>query len=151
MFAFQWREFSPPFKLRPQTPPIDKREICNSKGTVQFLGNAEYILLRQTSPRLPTRAISQWARSLEWRHAVTLHTAGGKNCIIFFPFSCEASSLYLVLWLCSLHVFCDTLFVFVSFCDSYLPQIPLTKYFQSVVVRIGNRTYSVFFCYVLFK
>ena len=48
-----------------------------------------------------TRAISQWTRSLEWRQAVTLHTAFGKNCITFFPFSCEACSLYLVLWLWS--------------------------------------------------
>ena len=52
------------------------------------------------SPPSPTRAISQWARSLEWRHAVTMHTAVGKICITFFPFPCEACSLYLVLWFC---------------------------------------------------
>ena len=71
-------------KLRPQTPPIYKREIGDA--AIPFPGNAEYILLPQQ-----TRAISQWTRSLEWRHAVTLQ---------LLPFSYEACSLYLVLLLC---------------------------------------------------
>ena len=64
--------------------------------------NAEYnvILLPQPPPPPPTGAINQWALSLEWRHTVTLHILVGKICITFFPFSCEACSLYLVLWLC---------------------------------------------------
>ena len=85
----------PAVKLRPQTPPIEKREI----GDAAIPGERR-IHTSLSAPTLPsTRAIGQWARSLEWCHAVTLHTAVGKNCITFFPFSCEACSLYLVLWL----------------------------------------------------
>ena len=86
----------PSVKLRPQTPPIDKREI----GDAAIPGERRIHTSLSAPPPPPTRAISQWARSLEWRHAVTLHTAVGKNCFTFFPFSCEACSLYLVLWLC---------------------------------------------------
>ena len=87
----------PAVKLRPQTPPIDKREIEDAA-----IPEERRI---QTSPSdppppPPNRAISQWARGLEWRHAGTLHILVGKICITFFPFSCEACSLYLVLWLC---------------------------------------------------
>ena len=91
----EWKKNFPAVKLRPQTPPIHKREI----GDAAVPGNAKNIFLPQQPPH-PTRAISQWGHSLEWRHAVTLHTAVGKNCITFFSFSCEACSLYLVLWLC---------------------------------------------------
>ena len=52
MFAFHQREFFLGVKLRPQTPPIDKREIGDT--TIPFPGNAEYILLFQQ-----TRVINQ--------------------------------------------------------------------------------------------
>ena len=45
-------------------------------------------------------AISRWARSLEWRHAVTLHILVGKISISFFLFYCEGMLSLVVLWLC---------------------------------------------------
>ena len=87
----------PAVKLRPQTLPIHNREI----GDAAIHGERRiHASPSGLSPPPPTRAISQWARSLEWRHVVTLHTAIGKKCVTFFPFSYEACSLYLVLWLC---------------------------------------------------
>ena len=93
MFAFQWREFSPPLSSAHRLLPYTKER----QETLQF------------PP--PTMAISQWARSLEFRHADTLHIAVGMNCTTFFPFSCEACSLYLVLGLCGQHrrVICPSL------------------------------------------
>ena len=83
----------PEVKFRPQTPSIDKRDRrrCNSRGT--------------PSRPPPTSTISQWACSLEWRQAVTLQILVGKTCITFFPFSCEACSLCLVLWLCGIDAY----------------------------------------------
>ena len=85
---------------RRKAPPTDSshgqkrdRRRCSSRGTQ----NTYFSF----SP-LNYRAMSQWARSLEWRHAVTLHSAVRKNCITFFPFYCEACSLYFIimtLWL----------------------------------------------------
>ena len=49
-----------------------------------------------------TMVISQWAPSLEWRQAVTLHILAGKICISFFLFSCEGMLSLVVLWLCGL-------------------------------------------------
>ena len=82
MFAFQWRE---DFSHRQKR---DRRR-CNSWGT------------QNTYFSLPllTRAIDQWARSLEWRHAVTLHILVGKICISFFLFFCEGMLSLVVLWL----------------------------------------------------
>ena len=85
----------PAVKLRPQTPPLDKKEI----GDAAIPGERRIHILLPQTPNPSTRAINQWARSLEWHHAVTLHILVGKICITFFPFSCEACSLYLVLWL----------------------------------------------------
>ena len=59
---------------------------CNSRG-----------ILPQP---LATRAISQWASNLEWRHAVTLHILVGKICISFFLFYWEGMPSLVVLWLC---------------------------------------------------
>ena len=91
MFAFQWREFSPPLSsahrlLQCYHKQKRDRRRCNSQGI----------------PPQPlfTRAISQWARSLEWRHAVTLHILVGKICISFFLFYCEGMLSLVVLWLC---------------------------------------------------
>ena len=91
MFAFQWREFSPPFSSAHrllQCYHLQKRDRrrCNS---------------RRTPPQPPaSRVISQWASSLEWRHAVTLHILVGKICISFFLFYCEGvlSLVVLRLW-----------------------------------------------------
>ena len=94
MFAFQWREFSPPLSSAPQNPPIDKREIRDAAIPG---GNAEYIRL----PQPKTRAISQWARSLEWRHVVTLHILVWKIYISFFIFYCEGMLSLVVLSLCA--------------------------------------------------
>ena len=69
---------------------IDKREI----GDAAILG--EFPL----NPSA-TRAISQWASILEWRHAVTLHILVGKICISFFLFYCEGMLFLVVLWLCA--------------------------------------------------
>ena len=57
---------------------------------------------RCNSPSAPHhyRAISQWASSLEWRHAVTLHILVGKICISFFLFYYEGMLSLIVLWLC---------------------------------------------------
>ena len=92
MFAFQWREYFPPplsFAHRLlQCYHRQKRDrrSCNSRGI----------------PPQPsaTRAISQWARSLEWRHGVTLPNLVGKICISFFLFYCEGMLSLVVLWLC---------------------------------------------------
>ena len=62
------------------------RRRCNSRGI-------------PTQPTA-TRAISQSARSLELRHAMTLHILVGKICISFFLFYCEGMLSLLVLWLC---------------------------------------------------
>ena len=87
----------PAVKLRPQTTPVEKREIGDAAIPME-----RRIHTSQRPPPPPsTRAITQWARSLEWRHVVTLRILVGKICITFFPFSCEACSLYLVLWLCN--------------------------------------------------
>ena len=104
MFAFQW--IFPGVRLRPQTPSIDKRDRrrCNS--------------LEMPSLPPPNRAISQWTCSLEWRHAMTLQILVGNICITFFPFSCEACSLYLVLWLC------EWQWVFPLLGDSDFPTAP---------------------------
>ena len=89
----------PADKLRPQTLPHRQkrdRRPCNSRGTQDT-----YFSLSPPPP--PTRAIGQWTRSLEWRHAVTLHILVGKICITFFLFYCEdmLSLVALwVLWLC---------------------------------------------------
>ena len=48
-----------------------------------------------------TRVISQWTRSLEWCHAVTLHILVGKICISFFLFYCEGMLPLVVLWHCN--------------------------------------------------
>ena len=85
----------PAVKLRPQTPPIDKREI----GDAAIPGEHR-IHTSPSAPPPPTRAIGQWARSLEWRHAVTLHILVGKICITFFLFYCEGMLSLVVLWLC---------------------------------------------------
>ena len=66
---------------------------CNSRVTQNT-----YFSLSTSPP--PTRAISQWARSLEWRHAVTLHILVGKNCISYFLFYCEGMLFLVVLWHC---------------------------------------------------
>ena len=94
MFSFQWREFSPPLSSAHRLfLPIDKRKIVDAA----IPGERRIHASPSAPPPPQTRAISQWAGSLEWRHALTLHTAVGKNCITFFPFSCEACALYLVL------------------------------------------------------
>ena len=66
-------------KLRPQTSPIDKREIgyaaISEERRIHNSPSAHH-----PSPPPPTRAISQWARSLEWGHAMTFH----RICISFF-------------------------------------------------------------------
>ena len=85
-------KFSPPFKssahslLQCYHGQKRDRRRCNSRGI---------------PPQPPaTRAISQWARSLEWRHAVTFHILVGKICISFFPFYCEGMFSLVVLRLC---------------------------------------------------
>ena len=100
----------PAVKLRPQTPPIDKREI----GDAVILGERRI----HTSPSAPvplTRAISQWERSLEWRHAVTLYILVGKICITLFPFSCE-----LFQW-CPKNDFKKHIYVYVPYIQYILP------------------------------
>ena len=87
----------PAVELRPQTPPTDKREI----GDAAIPGERRI----HTSPSAPPppppiEAISQWAHSLEWRHAVTLHILVGKICITFFLLYCEGMLSLVVLWLC---------------------------------------------------
>ena len=91
MFAFQWREFSPSLSsahrlLQCYHRQKRDRRRCNSLGIPPH-------------PHI-TRAISQWARSLEWRHAVTLPNLVGKICTSFFLFYCEGMLSLVVLWLC---------------------------------------------------
>ena len=91
MFAFQRRDFSKPLSsghrfLQGYHRQKRDRRRCNSRGI---------------PPQPPaTKSISQSARRPVWRHVVTLHILVGEICITFFPFSCEACFLYLVLWLC---------------------------------------------------
>ena len=84
MFAFKWREFSPPLSSAHRQKR--DRKHCNSRGI---------------PPQPPaTNVISQWAHRVEWRHDVTLHILGGKICINFFLFYCEGMLSLVVLWLC---------------------------------------------------
>ena len=53
----------PAVKLRPQTPPIDEREI----GDAAIPRERRIHTSPSASPPPPTRAICQWACSLEWR------------------------------------------------------------------------------------
>ena len=96
MFAFQWREFSPPLSSAHRLLTWQKRDRrrCNSRETQ----NTYFFL----TPPLLTRATTQWARSLEWRQAVTLQILVGKICINFFLFYCEGMLSLVVLWLCEL-------------------------------------------------
>ena len=93
MFAFQGREFSPPLSSAHRLFQCSHRQEgdrrrCNSRGI---------------PPQPPaTRIISQWAVSLEWRHAVTLHILVGKICISFFLFYYEGMLSLVVLWLCAI-------------------------------------------------
>ena len=77
MFAFQWREFSPPSSsahrfLQCYHRQKRDRRRCNSRGI---------------PPQPPaTRVISQWASSHEWRHAVTyVAHSGRENLHQFLP------------------------------------------------------------------
>ena len=133
----------PAVKYHPQTPPIDKREI----GDAAIPGERR-IHTSHWAPLPPTRAISQWARSLEWRHAVTLHTAVGKNCITFYPFSCEAllplfsiMTLWLKLSMTRLVLTLDTIDILYALCIQISAQI--TQYLSSVSVRL--RTFNIIF------
>ena len=71
---------------------IDEREIGDAVISGEF-------------PLRPptTRAISQWACSLDWRQAVTQHILVEKICISFFLFYCEGVLSLVVLWLCVCH------------------------------------------------
>ena len=94
MFAFQWREFSPPLSFAHRLLQCYHRQKrdrrrCNS---------------RWIPPQPPaTRAISQWVRSLEWRHAVTLQNLVGKILHQFLPILLwrhALSSSIMTLWWC---------------------------------------------------
>ena len=91
MFACQWREFSPPLSSAHRLLKCyhSQWEI----GDVAISGNSPSALRHN-------RAISQWAISLEWRHAVTLYILVGKICISFSLFYCEGMLSLVVLWLC---------------------------------------------------
>ena len=91
MFAFQWREFSPP--------------LSSAHWLLQCYNRQKRDRRRYNSQGIPpqphtTMAISQWAPSLEWRHTVTLHILVEKICIRFFLFYCEGMLPLVVLWLC---------------------------------------------------
>ena len=92
MFAFQWRELSPPLS--------SAHRLLQCYHSQWEIGDAA--IPGEFPPQPPaTRAISQWASSLEWRHAVTLYVLVGKICISFFLFYCEGMlSLVVLLWLC---------------------------------------------------
>ena len=88
MFAFQWREFSPPLSSAHRLP-----QSYHSQWEI------EDAAIQGNSPSAPChyRAISQWATGLEWRHAVTLYILVGKICISFFLFYCEGMLSIVVL------------------------------------------------------
>ena len=91
MFACQWREFSPPLS--------SAHRLLQCYHNQWEIGDAA--IPGEFPPQPPDfRAISQWARSLEWRHAVTLHILVGKICISFFLFYCEGMLLpcMMTLW-----------------------------------------------------
>ena len=113
MFAFQWREFSPPLSSTHTLLQCYHRQKRNCKRYNS----------RGIPPQHPaSRVISQWANSLEWRHTVTLHILVGKICISFFLFYCEGMLSLVVLWLCGAEMFpCEnskTLSVCLSICLS---------------------------------
>ena len=91
MFAFQWREFSPPLSSAHTLLQCyhSQWEIRDAAIPGEFPLSPHHYM-----------AISQWASSIEWRHAVTLHTLVGKICIIFVLFYCEGMLFLVVLWLC---------------------------------------------------
>ena len=75
----------------------DKRR-CNSRRTQNI-----YFSLSPPPQKKKTRTISQWARSLEWHHVLTLHIMVEKICITFFLFYCEGMLSLAVLWLYGCH------------------------------------------------
>ena len=91
-FAIKRREFSPPLSSAHRLLQCYHRQKRDKRRC------------NWNSPSAPaTRVISQWASSLEWRHAVTLHILVGKICISFFLFYCEGMLSLVVLWLCDTH------------------------------------------------
>ena len=94
MFAFQWREFSPPLSSAHRLLQCyhSQWEIEDAAIPGEF-----------PSAPLYYKAISQWLSSLEWRHTVTLHSLVGKICISFFLFYCEGMRSLVVLRLCGLN------------------------------------------------
>ena len=113
MFAFPWREFSPPLSSAEKDCSHRRkrdRKRCNYRGTQ----NTYFSLSAPPPPQ--TRPISQWTRSLNWRHAVKLHILIEKMCITFFPYSCEVCSLYQVLWLCAVVIVLEVLFTMEMLC-----------------------------------
>ena len=91
MFAFQWREFSPPLS--------SAHSLLQCYHSQWEIGDAAIPGEFPLSPR-HYRPISQWASSLEWRHAMTLHIMVGKICISFFLFYCEGMLSLVVSWFC---------------------------------------------------
>ena len=94
MFAFQWREFSPP--------------LSSAHRLFQCYHSREFAIpaaIPWNSPSAPaTRVISQWERSLEWRHTMTLHNSGRENLHRFLPILSLRHALYgsiMTLWLFS--------------------------------------------------
>ena len=59
-------------KHRPQTPSINKREI----GDAAIRGERRIHTFSSYHPHPLTRAICQWARSLDWRQAVDVAHSG---------------------------------------------------------------------------
>ena len=90
MFAFQWREFSP--------PSSSAHRLFKCYHSQWEIGDAA---IPGELPLSPRHYSSQSTRSLEWRHAVTLHILVRKICISFFLFYCEGMLSLVVLWLCA--------------------------------------------------
>ena len=96
MFAFQWREFSPPLSSAHRLLPLTKERY----ETLQFPGNAEHILPPQPPP--PPQ-LGPFANERAVSSDVTLWRCtfwSWKICISFFLFYCEVMLALVVLWLC---------------------------------------------------
>ena len=73
MFTFQWREFSPPLSSAHKLLQCYHRQKRDRRRCNSISAPRHYW------------AISQWARSFEWHHAVTLRILVGKNLHHFLP------------------------------------------------------------------
>ena len=92
MFAFQWREFSPPLS--------SAHRLLQCYHSQWEIGDVAILREFPLSPSPPPPPLGPLANEGAVSCDVTLHILVGKICISFFLFKCEAMLSLVVLWLC---------------------------------------------------